>query len=91
MKRLIKSAHVKLCIQLILVMRRTEWTIQGNVHKTQIEDKKNICRKVKRWQKRGCTQIFANVFQFLSDHKIPIVLPIAKYGKNLACDVGMKK
>ena len=52
---------------------------------------KKYMQKSKKMAKTGCTQIFANVFQFLSDHKIPIVLLIAKYGKNLACDVGMKK
>ena len=51
MKRLIKSAHEKLYIQLILVMRRTEWTIQGNVHTTQIEDKKKYMQKNKKMAK----------------------------------------
>ena len=50
MKRLIKSAHEKLCIQLILVMREPNGQSMDTCnirHKTQIEERKKYAENLK--------------------------------------------
>ena len=52
---------------------------------------KKYIQKSKKMAKTGVHPNLCECFSVPSDHKIPIVLLIVKYGKNLACDVGMKK
>jgi hypothetical protein len=43
-------------------------------------------QKSKKMAKTGVHPNLCECFSVPSDHKIPIVLLIVKYGKNLACD-----